>query len=221
MKQNIYLIPGLGASSKIFERLHFDPKLYTCTYLEWLEPDTNETFENYIQRFIMQITEQNPILIGVSFGGIVAQEIAKRINYHKIIIISSIKTKNEYSPRLLFFKKYKAYRLFPSKSLNTLLKCASIFPKKSLIGKKVKMYNVYLTQRSAYYLDWCMRKALQWENEQPLERLVHIQGTRDHIFPIEYLQGNFIAIKNGTHAMILFKAKEISKILEEELKKQL
>ena len=102
MKQSIYFIPGLAASSKIFERIHLDHNLYDLNYLEWLEPKKNETLDEYIKRFVALIDKPNAILIGVSFGGIIAQEIAKRIPYQKLVIISSIKSKKEYSPRLLF-----------------------------------------------------------------------------------------------------------------------
>lgn len=218
MKQSIYFIPGLAASSKIFERIHLDHNLYDLNYLEWLEPKKNETLDEYIKRFVALIDKPNAILIGVSFGGIIAQEIAKRIPYQKLVIISSIKSKKEYSPRFLFFKKWKAYRVFPSKAIPLLLKWAEIVPKNSRLGKIIKMYNVYLTKRNPYYLDWCMKMALNWDNETPLPNTIHIQGTKDHIFPIEYITNDVIKIQNGTHAMILLKANEISRILEKKLR---
>jgi len=42
-----------------------------------------------------KITEPDPVLIGLSFGGIMCTEIAKQIPVEKIIIISSIKHSGE------------------------------------------------------------------------------------------------------------------------------
>lgn len=221
MKQNIYFIPGLGASSKIFERIQLDDNLYQKHFLEWIEPQKNESFESYIDRFVKKIEQPYPILVGVSFGGIIAQEIAKRIPHQQVVIISSIKSNKEYSPRMKWFKKWRAYRIFPSRYIDLLIKMGKILPKKSLWGRKIKMYNLYLTQRNPYYIDWCMQQALEWQQEQPLQNIIHIQGTKDHIFPLSYITGDVIPIKNGTHAMILLKAKEISKILEEKLRKSI
>lgn len=219
MKQTIYFIPGLGASSKIFERIHLDANLYEMKLLDWLDPIKNESLEDYVQRLLPLIENNKPILVGVSFGGIIAQEIAKRIDYEKLVIISSIKSIEEYSPRLKWFKKFKAYKVFPSRSINFLLNCGKVLPKKSFFGKKIKMYNVYLVKRKPYYLDWSMRMALNWKNPSPLPNTIHIQGTNDHIFPLRYIKGDVIPVNGGTHAMILVRATEISKILEQKLKK--
>ena len=45
--------------------------------------------------------------------------------------------------------------------------------------------------------------------------LIHIHGEKDEVFPSKHIK-NSIEIKNGTHVMILNKAKTISKILEKE-----
>jgi alpha/beta superfamily hydrolase len=46
-------------------------------------------------RLSEQIIEVNPILVGVSFGGMIAVEVAKLIETEKVILISSAKTKHE------------------------------------------------------------------------------------------------------------------------------
>lgn len=217
MKQTIYFIPGLGANCKIFERLQFDQNYFNLEYLEWIEPHKNETFDSYINRFSKSITENMPILIGVSFGGIIAQEIGKKINCEKIYIVSSIKSEKDFSPTMKTFKYIKAYKLFPSKYVSTLLKWGNMFSPQSSIGKKTRLYNTYLTQRSNYYLDWSMKMILNWKNEKPLKNIIHIQGTKDHIFPLRYIKNNVIEIKNGTHAMILFKGREISNIIQQTI----
>jgi esterase/lipase len=47
--------------------------------------------DDYAKRIAKKIKRENPVLIGVSFGGILVQEMAKHINTRKVIIISSVK----------------------------------------------------------------------------------------------------------------------------------
>ena len=46
-------------------------------------------------RMCEDIQHKNPVLIGVSFGGVLAQEMSRFIDLKKVIIISSVKNTNE------------------------------------------------------------------------------------------------------------------------------
>ena len=79
-------MPGLGASSKIFERISLPKDTFELHFLEWKIPTSlDETIEEYALRISDDITHKNPVLLGVSFGGILVQEIAKIISVQKII----------------------------------------------------------------------------------------------------------------------------------------
>jgi hypothetical protein len=73
--KNLYLFSGLGADKRIFQRL--DLSGYAVNYIEWILPLEGETIEQYASRLLCQITAPNPTLIGLSFGGIMAIEVAK------------------------------------------------------------------------------------------------------------------------------------------------
>ncbi len=60
--------------------------------MDWIEPLKNESLKNYAQRISNKITSDNPTLIGLSFGGILAVEISKILKLQKVILISSAKT---------------------------------------------------------------------------------------------------------------------------------
>ncbi len=111
-------MPGLAAGSKIFEHIRLDKDKFEFKFLEWIIPDSpDESLEHYAKRMCEKIIHPNHVLVGVSFGGIIVQEMSKFIHPDKIIIISSIKNKNEIPKRLKFFQKSKLYRLFPSKKI--------------------------------------------------------------------------------------------------------
>ena len=86
MSTHIYCMPGMAASPKIFEYLKL-PKNFEIHLLSWIPPLKDEPLTNYAKRMCQRVVHKNPILLGVSFGGILVQEMAKHIFVKKIIII--------------------------------------------------------------------------------------------------------------------------------------
>jgi pimeloyl-ACP methyl ester carboxylesterase len=213
-KIHIYFIPGLAASSKIFEFLNFSEDKFELHYLEWILPlSRDESIQEYAKRMSELIIEKNVVLVGVSFGGIMVQEISKHVGVKKIILISSIKCNAEFPQRLKFIQKTKAYLLFPAKSISTL-ETLSELAFGEFAKKRIDLYKKYLSVRDEKYLAWAIKHVLSWKQETPLKNTVHIHGSEDHIFPIKHIN-NCIPVKNGTHIMVLNKANTISKIVSE------
>jgi len=213
-KIHIYFMPGLGASSKIFEHLRLDHDKYTFHYLEWLLPKhKDENILAYATRLSEEVKEADPILVGVSFGGIMVQEMARILNPKKVILISSVKSHNELSKSMRIAKATGIYKLFPSQYLESLGGFAKeYFGEK--VKKRIELYEKYQTVLDPLYLEWAFKTILHWQKNYKTFNLYHIHGEGDKIFPVKNIS-NYIPIKNGTHIMILNKAKEISKILEE------
>lgn len=212
MKKHLYFIPGTAANSKIFERIQLPQDKFELHFLEWILPTSkDEKIEEYAKRLSKKILYKNPIIIGVSFGGIMAQEISKIISTEKTVLISSIKTKNELSKRLQFVRFFKLYKLFPSHyvtSIENVLK--SFYGIKA--EKRIRAYQNYLSLRDPLYLNWAIKQSLYWNQEIEIEKTIHIHGDKDSIFPIKFIK-NCITVKGGTHIMIITKAKKISQIL--------
>ncbi len=209
-------MPGLAAGPEIFENLALSKEHYELHYLTWLAPlSLKETIANYAMRMTDEIKHEKPILVGVSFGGIIVQEMSKFMDVQKIIIISSVKSKKELPNRFKIAAKSKIYKLFPTKIVTNFEDYAKYFVGKSL-ERKAKMYKKYLSVRNKEYLKWSIQNAITWNQEEPLKNIAHIHGTNDEIFPIKSIS-NCIKIKNGNHAMIIIKAKEISKIIDATL----
>lgn len=212
----VYLMPGLAAGPEIFENLNFNAEKYDIHYLQWIRPlALEETISNYAMRMCEEITCEKPVLIGVSFGGIMVQEMSKFIDTQKVIIISSVKKTDELPKKLKFAKFTKAYKFFPTKLVSNLEDYTKYFLGKSL-KKRAKIYKKYLSVRDKMYLNWAISKTVNWQQDTSSENLVHIHGSKDHIFPIKKIS-DCIEIKNGTHIMILTRAKKITKIIDDVL----
>lgn len=211
-KNHVYFVPGLAAGQEIFRNIKF-PKNYTVHILEWLIPEKKETLDDYSKRMALRVKQDNAILIGVSFGGVVVQEMSRYLKLKKLIIISSVKTRNELPKRMRVAGYTKAYKLIPTSlvlSVEDLTKF-SVGPKSK---KRLSLYQEYLHVRNKQYLDWALEKMVTWDRKVEIEGVVHIQGDKDMVFPIKYIH-HCTVIHNGTHIMILNKGREISKKLLE------
>ena len=215
-KIHIYFMPGLAASSKIFEYIKLSEEKYKVHYLEWIAPESEkETLSDYAAKYLPLIKHEQPVLIGVSFGGLLVQELSRLLETRKVIIISSIKYRSEMPRRLRFLKNSQAYKFFPSRKLSRI----DDFSKYDFhphLKKKTELYNKYMSVRDEKYLNWAIHNVLHWKNTSPQENIIHIHGNKDEIFPIKYIK-NCIPVEGGTHAMIIVKAKKISAIIEELL----
>ncbi|MGV8946033.1 MAG: alpha/beta hydrolase [Lutibacter sp.] len=216
-KVAIYFVPGLAASPEIFEFLQFPEEEFELHFLEWMLPlSEKETIEHYAKRMSDMVTEENPVLIGVSFGGIMVQEMSKFLQPKKVIIISSIKSRNELSKALKLLQKLHIYKLFPSKIIENI-EIFSFFAFGKTIKTRMKLYKKYFSVRDRKYLNWSIYNVLNWKQTEPLENILHIHGTEDAIFSFKYV-ANCIPVEKGTHIMIINKAKTISKLISESLK---
>lgn len=70
MKLTIYIISGLGADKRMFQNFSFES--YNVIHIDWILPLENETLQNYALRISENIKDENAILIGLSFGGILS-----------------------------------------------------------------------------------------------------------------------------------------------------
>lgn len=215
-KTHVYFVPGLAANGKIYERIQLDPSKYVCHFLEWKIPRSkSESIQSYARRMCEEVKQQNPILIGVSFGGIMVQEMSKIISAKKVIIISSIKTNVEYPKKIKFIAATKVYKLLPLHLLQNLDTYIFYVNRKNS-KKKMAAYKRYLSIRNSTYLQWAIHNVLHWKQHHIMQNVMHIHGTSDGIFPSKRIT-NFTKIEGGTHTMILTKAKKITFEIEQIL----
>lgn len=199
MKQ-VYLMPGMAASDLIFENIKLPKEQFKVHFMHWIIPDKNESLTDYCSRLLQQIKHENPVLIGVSFGGIIVQEIAKQIELDQLIIISSVKSNKEFPRRMRFSKRTGIHKLLPTGlvvNLESLLKYSF-----GIAPKRLELYQKYLSVNDKRYLDWALDTIMNWDQEKPIENIVHIHGNQDPVFPIKYIE-NCMVIEKGTHIMII------------------
>jgi predicted esterase YcpF (UPF0227 family) len=207
----VYFMPGLAASPTIFERIELDENVFETFLLEWEIPNPKETLSDYALRITKNIKHENPVLIGVSFGGILVQEMASHIETRKVIIISSVRCNAEFPRRMKIGKTTKAYKLIPMKLILNIENLAKYsFGEK--VNKRIKLYEKFLAVRDLRYLQWAVESVILWNRKQIDEKVIHIHGDHDDVFPIKYIN-KCIVVKGGTHIMILNKYKWLNENL--------
>ena len=210
-KISVYFMPGLAASSLIFERIDLPQELFEVHFLDWELPVGEESLAEYAKRMSEKITAPNPVLIGVSFGGILVQEMAAFLSPQKVIIISSVKSNLEFPRRMKMAKTTKAYKLIPTSIFSNIEKLSTFSFGKS-ITQRLKLYERFLSVRDVYYLDWAIKNVILWEPTRVNPNVIHIHGDADEVFPIENIK-KCIVVKGGTHVMILSKYKWLNENL--------
>ena len=202
---HVYLMPGMAASPKIFEYIKLPESQFEIHYLEWITPLDDELLSDYALRVSLFIKHENIVLLGVSFGGVLVQEISKHIKVSKLIIVSSVKSVHEIPKHMLLVKATKAYKLVPTQlasNIDVLAKYAF----GDVVTKRLELYKKYLSVNDSKYLSWAIKNMVCWNQENHHPNIVHIHGDNDAVFPIKNIS-NCISIKNGTHIMVINKYK--------------
>ncbi|MDX1270705.1 alpha/beta hydrolase [Bizionia paragorgiae] len=202
---HVYLLPGMAANPSIFDNIALPKEQFELHKLHWIIPLDNETLEAYALRIIKDIKHENIVLLGVSFGGVLVQEMIKHIKVRKLFVVSSVKTKNEMPRRFKVLRATKAYKILPTQLLGNIDLLAK-FAFGETVTKRVELYKKYLSVNDKKYLDWAIEQMVCWDQEEPVPEAIHIHGDADLVFPHHYL-GDCITIKGGTHIMIINKYK--------------
>ena len=195
----------MAANPTIFEYIKLPQDVFEIHWLEWMIPIKNESLVDYAKRMVTEIKHENVVLLGVSFGGILVQEMSNFLTLKKLIVVSSIKSKYELPKRMKLAKYTRAYKLLPTGLIRNTETLAKYAFGESVI-KRLDLYKKYLSVTDKYYLDWSIEKVILWDQEQPIPEAIYIHGSKDAIFT-HSCDGDCIVVKGGTHIMIINKYK--------------
>jgi hypothetical protein len=212
--QNVYVFTGLGADETVFKNINFGEN--KVIYINYINPLEKETLSSYAQRLTTQITDDNPILIGISFGGMICVEIGKLIKTDKIILINSVTHPKQLPKNLLNFGQL----LLPIIPIFLLKKSNYftyfIFGIKNIENKKI--LSEILRKTDTTFLNWALYAILNWKTTQnkEIDNLIQIHGANDILIPLKNRSVRYVIPKGG-HLMTLDCFQKINEILKKEL----
>ncbi len=202
---HVYLMPGMAANPSIFEHIKLPEETFQIHLLSWEIPLKDEKLSAYAKRMSKKIDHENPVLVGVSFGGILVQEISQHIKVRKVVVVSSVKHQKELPTRMKLARQTKAYKLLPTGLINNIDFLAK-YAFGEVVTKRVELYEKYLSVRDRYYLDWSIDNIVNWSAPKNVDNMIHIHGDKDGVFPVSNIK-NHVNVKGGTHIMIINKYK--------------
>lgn len=208
---DIYLISGLGADRTVFKNLTFN-KEHSIHYLDWIPPVKKESLRSYALRMAERINHSVPFsLVGLSFGGMLATEMADVLNPQTTVLLSSVPVKQELPKHFHLFSVLKLNKLVPALKLNYVPRLIT-----SLFGVESRDDQIFflelLRRTDPKFSKWAMDAILEWDRTESPAGIVRIHGTKDRVLPIGKAKIDY-PIKNAGHFMVYNRAKEISKIL--------
>ncbi len=199
----LYAISGLGADHRVFQYLHLNADII---HLHWIQPQKEESLKHYAHRLAEKIDTSKPFgLIGVSFGGLIATEIAKKTKPKFTILISSTDVNSGLRKVYGWFGKMRVLTLIPMRGFYM----PKVMAQKLFGAKNKKLLADILDDSDLNFTKWAVIALTKWKNQDPLTNVLKINGTADLLIPGSK-DSNTKLIENGTHFMVVDNANEVS-----------
>ncbi|HAK70723.1 MAG TPA: hypothetical protein DCM15_05045 [Cryomorphaceae bacterium] len=211
-KPRVWVLPGMGADSRIFRSLKFP---WSATFLEWLDPKDGETISSYADRLLNgHDIADNDLIFGYSFGGIVAQDWASRNKVQRVVLLNSLHHKSTVRP---FFRLLSLTGILRWAPKNSVIKF--IFFLARLHSKPTSQLDLTIEMMEQFddrYYRWVLKQILSWNHPTPLCPIDVIQGEVDPVFlHSTYEEKRTWTLKDAAHLSFQTHGQEISYLLKE------
>lgn len=212
---DVYLLPGLGADHRLFGRLELPG--HTLHYLDRPEVPVGSTMADIARLLAARVNAEVPhALVGVSMGGMEAQELAALTHPRKVVLISSWKGPQEMPAHLKLLRG-----THPERLLSKIFMQGSLPVIRWQMGveepDEVQLLDSFLQMTNLEQLRIQISACLNWEGPaQPVPGLLRLHGDRDRLMPISNIQGAQV-VKGGGHFMVFSHGAEVSALVAKAL----
>ena len=217
----IYLLPGMSPDLRLFDRLL--PLLPGAVVVPWIEPLKGESIGQYAERLAgglsalaprehaLSRSESRLFVCGVSFGGIVARELAHAISARGCVLVSSVRTPAELPPW------FRVMRYSPAGSERVLAAVGSLaasMPRHMRTRSTARLTK--LAGSGGAWHRWATAAVLRWRPRPELDEIptLHIHGDCDTTLPLRYVRPD-VVIRGGGHVLPLTHAEELARLIAE------
>lgn len=212
-----YFIPGLAADKRVFRHIQL-PEQFEPVFIEWVAPADQESLQQYAYRLAEQIDTSEPfILIGLSFGGMLSVEIAKKYPPQQCILIASIPNHHHLPTYYRIAYRIGLHKVIGVKFLKKAVYYKRYFTSESSEDKM--MIREMAGETNPAFIRWAINAIIHWKTDDHDLVVDHIHGSSDYILPISYTKATH-TIPGAGHLMIFNRADEINEILFSLLNKK-
>lgn len=211
----IYLFPGLGTDHRLFWEYNFAP--FEWKAIEWAPFEKANSMEGYAKKLIPQIDQTRPIiLLGVSMGGMIAQELSHLVKTEVLILVSTIRKESERPWIMRFAERFPLYRIMNPLLLwfiaNTAWLAVGVWKKEHR-----KILKDMILKTTANGMIKQTELSVQWHPKELKTAVFHVHGDKDPLFPIKKQNPDHV-IKGGNHQMMYKHRVKIEKAIVDWLK---
>jgi pimeloyl-ACP methyl ester carboxylesterase len=210
----LILFSGLGANAEVLR--HQKQAFPQLIVPPWQRPEKNDDLSTYSARLVESISIQRPCIIGgASFGGIIAQHVAKLISPAAVVLIGSVRNPNEFPLRIRAFRPFaRVSRWLPVSLLQSLVApcCGSVarkmFPHMSELALQFR-------HSDANVFRWSVENLLAWR--QPISLccpVLQVHGSRDFVLPASRVKADRYLAGAG-HVLSLTHPVEVNQFIRE------
>lgn len=209
----MFYISGLGADDRAFERLHLS-SITTSMYVAWIQHKEGESLGSYCQRLIAQYDiSSEDLLVGLSFGGLIAQKIAELIGIKEIILLSSFRDKHDLRPVFKLGLRMKCYKIMPPIKVPVISNLVAYYLN-SWNSESKSVLNAMLHSTDMTFMKWCIEKIDETKPMHlPNVAVYSFIGDKDKIVKT-WRSKHLQIIRDGSHFMVHDRAKELAIELE-------
>lgn len=212
------LFPGLGADARLYEVQRRE--LAGVETPDWIEPRAGESLREYAARWgeLLEVGERPAVLGGVSFGGMIALEMARAHGAKGVVLIGSCRHPRSVSGVLRACERVS--RWTPRVVLDKGRVCAPVFlGRGGVIPREHRALLVRMAcELPVDFLRWAARAVVEWEGceDGALDERIpvyQIHGTGDWVIPESRVRSTEV-IKGGAHVLNMSHPGEVNAMLK-------
>jgi len=208
----IYFLSGLGADNRAFKYLTFPQEVETI-FIDWLTPAPNDTMSSYAKKIAEKIDTTKPfVLIGLSFGGMLATEVMEFVQPQKTILLSSAARRQELPLHFRITGRLGLNKFIPSKSVNKSNPFTNWLFGITAEKDKILLEQI-LTDSNTAFSKWAINEIVNWKRSTAPANIIRIHGSKDRVLPLQNATADYM-VKDGGHFMVVNRADEISQIIK-------
>ena len=208
----VVMLPGMGADARVYKKLRRE--FGQLVVPEWLPPRRGETLVAYAKRTAGSLPERPMVVGGMSFGGMVAIEMARVLPGVDCVLIGSV-TGPEHLP-LRVRAAVAIGRVVPVTGFALGQKLARAL--RALAGRLLSPNSRALLDQFAsadpVFLRWAILALASWRptTESGPLRVHQLHGSRDQVLPASCAAGSEV-VPGGGHVLTLTHPEEVASFL--------
>ncbi|HET7291455.1 MAG TPA: alpha/beta hydrolase [Vicinamibacteria bacterium] len=210
----LVLLPGLGADARLFDAL--TRSVPSLEVPRWVTPLEHESLASFGRRMASSLGAGEDLCVGgVSFGGMVAIEMARHLPVRGVLLIGSCSSPDELPTYARFLER--ALRIVPSRVYKAPAKLRPLFGRKFGCNtpQQEDLLFEMLLDTPVSFLKWGCRAILEWKPDAPPAAPVwRIHGASDRLIPASRVRADRL-VEGAGHLVSLTHPDEVAGFIRE------